>query len=420
VIAGPPLFGVVAFVLAALMVPVTNRLAFRYGAVVHPRRDRWSRQVVPILGGLAVTGAVAAVAYMAVDEGMTLTAWLAGLLGLTVIGLMDDLWDIRPRYRLLAEALLGAGFLVVVFDDFDPLPRLLIGLAGAIAIPVMTNATNLVDNSDGLASSLSAETALTIALTAFAAGMHGNEIGLGLVVTGACLGFLLHNRPPARVFMGDAGSLMLGFALAGAGALLIHDAELHGSPHATAAALAIPLAAFVQFGDVAMVSVTRIRRGVSPFQGGTDHTSHRLVRAGLHPWAMLGVVGFASGICGSLAVALALIAPDPIVEVAVVVVAGVLVLGFETVIALRIPFQSAVAAPKNEPAGRPASASGTGPASVPSVPAVPAADTAASDKAVAARVAGKRRAGKMAGGETLATGPASDKAVAAGPVAGRR
>ena len=342
-ISGPVAVGLAAFLVAVLMVPVTNRLAFRFGAVVHPRADRWSRQVVPILGGLAVSIAVAAVAWMALDEGATLNAWLFGLIGLTAIGLMDDLWDVHPRYRLLAEALLGAGFVVVVFDDLDTLPRLAVALAGAIAIPVMTNATNLVDNSDGLASSLSAETALTIALTAVVAGMKGNEVALGLAITGACLGFLVHNRPPARVFMGDAGSLMLGFALAGAGALLIHDAQLHPSTQATAAALAIPLAAFVQFGDVAMVSVTRMRRGVSPFMGGTDHTSHRLVRAGLHPWEMLGVVGLASGVCGGLAMLLAWLAPAPAIEILVVIVAGVVVLGLEMVVALRIPFENPVA-----------------------------------------------------------------------------
>ena len=339
-ISAPLALGVAAFVVAVLMVPVTNRLAYRYGAVVHPRADRWSRQVVPILGGLAVAIAVGVVAWMALDEGTTLWAWLAGLVGLTAIGLMDDLYNVHPRYRLLAEALLGAGFLLVIFDDLEPLPRLLVGLAGAVAIPVMTNATNLVDNSDGLASSLSAETALTIALAAIVAGMKGNEVGLGLVITGACLGFLVHNRPPARVFMGDAGSLMLGFALAGAGALLIHDAEIHRSDHATAAALAIPLAAFVQFGDVAMVSVTRMRRGCSPFQGGTDHTSHRLVRAGLHPWGMLAVVALASAACGGLAMALAYLAPAPMIEITVVAVAGVVVLGFETLVALRIPFEN--------------------------------------------------------------------------------
>lgn len=343
-ISGPVAVGLAAFLVAVLMVPLTNRLAYHFGAVVHPRADRWSRQVVPILGGLAVAIAVGAVAWMAVDEGTTLFAWLAGLVGLTAIGLMDDLWDVHPRYRLIAEALLGAGFLVVVFDDLDMLPRLAVGVAGAIAIPVMTNATNLVDNSDGLASSLSAETALTIALTASVAGMKGNEVALGLVIAGACLGFLVHNRPPARVFMGDAGSLMLGFALAGAGALLIHDAQIHPSTQATAAALAIPLAAFVQFGDVAMVSVTRMRRGVSPFMGGTDHTSHRLVRAGLRPWEMLGVVGLASGVCGGLAMLLAWLAPDPMIEIVVVAAAGVLVLGFETVVALRIPFENPAAA----------------------------------------------------------------------------
>jgi UDP-GlcNAc:undecaprenyl-phosphate GlcNAc-1-phosphate transferase len=153
--------------------------------------------------------------------------------------------------------------------------------------------------------------------------------------------------------MGDAGSLMLGFALAGAGVLLIHDAMIRPSAQATAAALAIPLAAFVQFGDVAMVTVTRVRRGVSPFTGGTDHTSHRLVRAGLEPWEMLVVVGFASLLCGGLAVLMSWLAPPPPVEIAVVIVAGLSVLGFETAIALRIPFQSS---PDQAPPPPPASA----------------------------------------------------------------
>jgi len=367
---GPWLLGMVAFLVAALLVPLTSRLAFRYGAVVHPRADRWSRQVVPILGGLAVAITVGAVAWLAVDKGTTLAAWLVGLVGLTAIGLMDDLWDVRPRYRVLAEALLGAGFMIVVFDDQQVLPRTAIALAGALAIPVMTNATNLVDNSDGLASSLSAETSLTIALSAMVAGMHGNEIGLGLVIAGACLGFLIHNRPPARVFMGDAGSRMLGCALAGCGTLLIHDAMLHPSPQATAAALAIPLAAFVQFGDVAMVSVTRIRRGVSPFKGGVDHTAHRLVRAGLQPGEMLVVVGLASFSCGGVAVLLSWLAPPPVLEIAVVVLAGLLVLGLETIIAWRVPHEApAAAAP---PAAAPATAAPrVAPAAPGSEPVVP-------------------------------------------------
>jgi UDP-GlcNAc:undecaprenyl-phosphate GlcNAc-1-phosphate transferase len=364
---GPLLLGVAAFAVAALLVPLTSRLAFRHGAVVHPRADRWSWQVVPILGGLAVATAVGTVAWVVLDKGLTLVAWLAGLVGLTAIGLMDDLYGVRPRYRVLAEALLGAGFMFVVFDDQVMPLRLAWGVAGAVAIPVMTNATNLVDNADGLATTLTAETAATIALCAMVAGMQGNQVGLGLVISGACLGFLVHNRPPARVFMGDAGSLMLGFALASCGTLLIHDAVLHPSAQATAAALAIPLAAFVQFGDVAMVSITRIRRGESPFQGGVDHTSHRLVRAGLQPLEMLVVVGLVSLSCGSLAVLLSWLAPPPALEVGVVVVAGLLVLGLETVIAWRVPHSG------TDPTKAPTAAPATVPAAPASGSLVPAA-----------------------------------------------
>jgi UDP-GlcNAc:undecaprenyl-phosphate GlcNAc-1-phosphate transferase len=106
----------------------------------------------------------------------------------------------------------------------------------------------------------------------------------------------------------------------------------------------MPLAAFVQFGDVAMVSVTRMRRGESPFKGGVDHTSHRLVRAGLQPMEMLVVVGLVSLSCGALAVLLSWLAPHPALEVAIVVAAGAVVLGLEMVIAWRVPHDARGAA----------------------------------------------------------------------------
>lgn len=330
--------GVLAFIVAVLAVPLTSLLARRIGAVTQPRADRWSRQAVPILGGLAVAAAMAAVAWLAVDDGRTLVAWLVCLAGLTALGFMDDLSYVRPSYRLAVEAFLGAGFAIIVFDDQGLGPALAAGVAGLIVVPVIANATNLVDNANGLAGSLSTTTALTVAASAVAGGMRGSEIPLSLAIAGACMGFLLHNLPPARVFMGDAGSLMLGFALSSAAVLLVHDAVVHPTPHATAAALAVPLAFFVQLGDVALVSVSRIQRGVSPFRGGIDHTSHRLVRAGFGPWGMLGVLVVAGASCGGLATLLAWLAPQPIVEVVVVGLAGVTVLSLEALIARWLPY----------------------------------------------------------------------------------
>jgi UDP-GlcNAc:undecaprenyl-phosphate/decaprenyl-phosphate GlcNAc-1-phosphate transferase len=332
------LIGGIAFVVALLAVPVTTRLARRVGAVTTPRADRWSRQAVPFLGGLAVAAAVGVVAWLAVDDGRTLVAWFVCLAGLTALGLIDDLSHVRPRYRLLVEAALGGGFAIVVFDADGVGATIAAALAGAIIVPVMANATNLVDNADGLAGSLSLTTALTVAAAAVAAGMRGSEIPLSLAIAGACGGFLLHNLPPARVFMGDAGSLMLGFALSSAGMLLVHDAMVHPTAGATAAALAIPLACFVQLGDVALVSVTRVRRGVSPFSGGTDHTSHRLVRAGFGPWGMLGLLTLAAAGCGGLAVLLTGLAPGGIVEIAVVTLAGCVVLALEGLVAWWLPY----------------------------------------------------------------------------------
>jgi UDP-N-acetylmuramyl pentapeptide phosphotransferase/UDP-N-acetylglucosamine-1-phosphate transferase len=121
VISGPLAVGAIAFAVSLLMVPLTNKLAFRFGAVVHPRADRWSRQVVPILGGLAVAIAVGAVAWLAIDEGTTLAmpGWRVSS-ALTAIGLMDDLLGRAPALSLCWPRRCWApAFLVVVFDDFS-------------------------------------------------------------------------------------------------------------------------------------------------------------------------------------------------------------------------------------------------------------------------------------------------------------
>jgi UDP-GlcNAc:undecaprenyl-phosphate GlcNAc-1-phosphate transferase len=160
-----------------------------------------------------------------------------------------------------------------------------------------------------------------------------------VIIAAGCLGFLVHNRPPAHVFMGDSGSLMLGFGLAACSVLIVRDALLMpGASHA-AAAMAVPLAWSIQFGDLGMVFITRLRRRTSPFRGGVDHTSHRLISAGLGPVGMLVALSAVGALVSAAAVWLAAWVGDFRLVAACGIAVAILVGVFEGVVAWRLPYR---------------------------------------------------------------------------------
>lgn len=335
---GDTLLGVVvAFGVTALLVPLSGRLAHRLGAIVVPRSDRLSQRMVPTLGGLAI--AVGIVVGLIVQPlwGADHLALLVGLGTMVALGLADDFRYVSPPVRLLIEAGVGIAFTIAVTGALDPSLRLAAVVLAAVAVPVAVNATNLVDNADGLAASLSLATALTLAGVAIATGLASMSASLSLVIAGACLAFLLFNLPPARIFMGDSGSLMLGFTLSAASILLVRDSLLLSDYRHAVVAAAVPLAWALQVGDLAMVFTTRYRRGDSPFVGGVDHTSHRLLAAGLGPWRMLSAIALVAALAGSAAVTSAAVLGD-FQSVVAVTSAGVVLVGLlEAVVAWRLP-----------------------------------------------------------------------------------
>jgi UDP-GlcNAc:undecaprenyl-phosphate GlcNAc-1-phosphate transferase len=279
-----------SLVTSLLLIPVAGWLARRRGMVVKPRQDRWGQRSIPTLGGLGIAGAI--VVGLLVAPVPDLDRWaLVGVAAIMVgLGLVDDLRTLSPALRLVVEAAVGVAFTWLVLDGTEPVLRLVAGAAAGIAFPLVVNATNLVDNADGSAASLSSATALTLALAAHLAGLDGSVTVLGVTVGAACLGFIAYNRPPARVFMGDTGSLMLGATLAAGSVLLVRDAVRVGTPLALAAGLVVLFAWQAQLGDMTMVVLSRRRRGLSPFRGGVDHTTHRLLRLGFGPLTMLAVI----------------------------------------------------------------------------------------------------------------------------------
>jgi UDP-GlcNAc:undecaprenyl-phosphate GlcNAc-1-phosphate transferase len=280
------LAAIVAFPAAAgtIWVLLRTPLATRLSAA--PREDRWHQRTTPMLGGIGIfagllTGFWAAVAVGAAPASRELVAILGGCTILFVAGLLDDLYSLGPLPKLAAQ-LAAAGLVIangltisgLISNDF------LAGVVALVWLVGMTNAFNLLDNMDGLAATLAAIAALFFAIDAVT--VHDNEgvLALSLALALSCAGFLPFNLRPSRaaaVFMGDSGSQVLGFSLAALG--LTASWKVAGT---TVATLLLPvLVLAVPILDTTLVTVVRLLDGRPVYQGGRDHTSHRLVYHGL-------------------------------------------------------------------------------------------------------------------------------------------
>lgn len=277
---GLPLFYLLAaFILVTATTPLVARLAVRAGAVDAGRADRWGGRPTPLFGGIAITlGLVMVLATelwggRAIDPRMPVVA--AAVLAAFALGLFDDLRGLRPTSKLVGQVVIGSalafgGVRVEIIEI--PVVAFLLTL---LWVAVLMNAVNLVDNMDGLAAGLAAISAGVLVVMAPPEPEWIRLLGAGIV--GSCVGFLVHNFPPARIYMGDAGSLALGAALA---ALTL----LQTSAAASGAGLAVlgPLLVLgLPIFDTALVTISRRLEGRPVSQGGRDHTSHRLAASGL-------------------------------------------------------------------------------------------------------------------------------------------
>jgi len=265
--------GVVAFLLVCLLTPIARRVALRNGITDKPAAGRYHRHPTPCLGGVAL-------ALGCVVAGTTVGGWgkgayavAAGAVLVAVVGFLDDLHSLHPAPRLLVETAAAltaaaAGARVEMFGG--PLDW----VVTVAWIVVITNSFNLLDNMDGAAAGVAAVTAVGLTV---AAAFEGQLLvaGLAAVVAGACLGFLVFNWSPARIFMGDAGSLFLGYLLAVV-ALEVRFATSERLDRIVAVLLLSGMALF----DTTLVTLSRRRAGRPISVGGTDHFSHRLNRLG--------------------------------------------------------------------------------------------------------------------------------------------
>ncbi|MEV4457631.1 MraY family glycosyltransferase [Microbispora sp. NPDC049633] len=264
----------IAFALSAIATAVLRRLALRWRLFDKPGGHKSHQRPTPYLGGVGIAlGTLVPPLALAGPACLPLAGILVGAAAMTLLGLIDDLIPLPPPTRLAVQAL--AAGVVVVSGVVAPLTGSWLDLPITVLwIVVVTNSFNLLDNMDGALGGITTASAALLAAESFVYGWPA----LGLVLaalSAASLGFLLHNWAPARIFMGDAGSLFIGFVLASSTALLVTGT----GAVTTVAGLLLPT--FVATVDTGVVLLSRRRAGRPLLQGGSDHLSHRLDRLGL-------------------------------------------------------------------------------------------------------------------------------------------
>ena len=291
-------FGATCLITAGF-VTYTISVCRRKGWLARPRADRWHKTAPCFFGGVPLWIGFLTSCAILVPFSNHLVWKVIGISSLMfALGLADDVWHLRPRTKLLVQIATAA--LVLSCGVVYPMREswwinFTISLVWVVG---MTNAFNLLDNMDGLSAGVAVISAGYLALFYVVAGLPIYGL-LAAIAAGAAAGFLIFNFKPARIFMGDAGSLFLGFLLGSSSLLgITHVSGVPALVFAPALVLAIPIF------DTFFVSVTRRLRGQKVSVGGTDHSSHRLVRMGLNERNAVLVL-YALSI-GSGAVALAL------------------------------------------------------------------------------------------------------------------
>ncbi|ACV64783.1 glycosyl transferase family 4 [Desulfofarcimen acetoxidans DSM 771] len=323
----PVLLVLASLFISLLATPQVIKLAYRWGALDQPDPRKVHRKIMPRLGGLAV--------YLSFIAGILLMGQLTSpviglIIGSTLIvllGIVDDIKGISPRVKLLGQVLVA--FSVLPFGisvDFitNPINGDILHL-GFLSIPVtvfwlvaVTNAVNLIDGLDGLAGGTSLISAVTLAVVSwtqwrvFGLPEQMQVILMALILAASLLGFLRYNFNPAKIFLGDTGSMMLGFCLAAMSVMGLTKST-------TAISVIIPLVILgIPLLDTVFAVVRRYNMHQPIFKADKEHLHHRLLALGLsHKQAVLAIYGV-SAFLGLSAVMLNLITTNQAILVLVV------------------------------------------------------------------------------------------------------
>ena len=322
-----------AFALAAILVlgltPLVARLAVRTGFLDQPVGYKQHGRATPYLGGSAVLVAflVPALLWGGLSDRFAFVG--LGAVALWIVGTVDDRVNLSPHLRVAVEALAGVGLWAgdlgwTVFSS--NVLNLLLTVVWVIGV---VNAFNLMDNLDGATGTVAA--AVAVGIGAFALRHDDVELaGYAWALAGACAGFLRYNLArPARIFLGDGGSMPLGF-IAAAGAMAAATGSHIGAAALPCAALVVGLVIL----DTTLVVISRRRRGISLLTGGRDHLTHRLLAMTGSPQAVAAMLGVLQlGLC-----AVALTASESGRHAVMWTAAATLVIGLAVIAVLELRF----------------------------------------------------------------------------------
>ena len=261
-----------SLIISLVLTPIVRKAMLKLGILDMPNESRWHRQPVALMGGIAIFTSFALVALLRVELKRETFVILLGGGIIFALGLLDDLFGTRPRVKFAVQVLAAFGVAYFgVASKILPFNWMNIFLTVFWTVGLI-NALNFLDNMDGLSSGITIIAALAI----FGLSLQKGEASvplLSLALAGSCLGFLRYNFNPAMIFMGDCGSLFLGYTLA---TLAVLGCWQSSSPFVGTFFAPILIMGVAIF-DTALVTVLRLKHGRMPWQGGKDHSSHRLV-----------------------------------------------------------------------------------------------------------------------------------------------
>ena len=298
------ILGLATFLFVGGLTPVMRKIALKIGAVDSPNLERKTqKEPVPYLGGVGISIGITVASFAALlysdfsteTFNKALSVLLPAIL-ISAMGLYDDLKGLEPWPRLVAQTIASIAVSIYLIQN-NTLGQAFSNQALNYAVTIfwivgICNSINFFDNLDGGASGTVAVISIFLFAIAFNQG-QSLVSALAVVTAGATLGFLIWNKVPAKIYMGDAGALFLGIIIA------VLTIRLDPEVGPQLRALAIPLLLMaVPILDTTTVVISRLSRGISPFTGGRDHLSHRLMRKGLGRkttayvlWAMAAAFG---------------------------------------------------------------------------------------------------------------------------------
>ncbi|MEI7640609.1 MAG: MraY family glycosyltransferase [bacterium] len=294
------IIAVCAFILSIIFVPAAIKIAFTFGVMDKPNQGlKRHKKSVPYLGGIAIFLAflipVIAAKFILHQTFHGVYGIMIGAFIMLVMGFLDDLYNLSAYLRLgvqfaVALVLVRVNLHIKFMDN----NILNIGLTVLWVIGI-TNAMNIIDIMDGLAGGVAAVAAMAFFIMAAFAGRI-NDMIPAIALFGAVLGFLIYNKPPAKIYMGDAGALFLGFMLS---SLALNESY---STINYIAVLAPILILIVPIFDTTLVSFIRVSKGMLPLHGSNDHLAQRLVMLGLSKTQTVALLILLSIIMSALAI----------------------------------------------------------------------------------------------------------------------